>query len=409
MFKIVHLQTQKEYEITGPTKLGRLDVEILFEDDRRISKEHCLFDVLNDQLIIKDLKSSNGTFVNGDRVKPFENFQLNDGDHIKIGQQEFKVRSAAKGEDKYGEVAPVVWFQEQLDQSVLTYLVSWRFLLLFGGAAVIPALWTYRHLDIIVGLPWTALLVIAAISVSSTFPAFILIKPTTILTIYFWKKGFRPLVAHALVWFPVLFAIQWTLFSSGIGAVPGLVAEINRVGVLRHCVERESTPHCQRYAVGCVRCLNDLAPEARSKVLGLLGWHEAEIQVKDSDRDRGATTPVTDDSPMSGEAESAVVAPKPEDVKPETAKDSTPASTEVISGEKVVEDAPAGEAGTTPTNRRSAEPSPEKAAGKTPKKAQSAKLPTRLPEKIVPQANSKSSEGKKAGARAPATSPKKKK
>lgn len=48
-----------------------------------VSKVHCVFEVSGDKLFLSDLDSTNGTFVNGDRLKG--KTELHDGDLIKVG------------------------------------------------------------------------------------------------------------------------------------------------------------------------------------------------------------------------------------------------------------------------------------------------------------------------------------
>ncbi|WP_236254362.1 FHA domain-containing protein [Mucisphaera calidilacus] len=53
-----------------------------------VSRRHCLIEVSDDGLRLRDLGSSNGTFRNGTRV---EEATLDAGDHIEIGPVTFRV------------------------------------------------------------------------------------------------------------------------------------------------------------------------------------------------------------------------------------------------------------------------------------------------------------------------------
>ena len=56
-------------------------------DCRVLSRKHaCLWLEKDGQLFIKDLKSSNGTFVNTQRLQPYERTQVENGDIIQFGQ-----------------------------------------------------------------------------------------------------------------------------------------------------------------------------------------------------------------------------------------------------------------------------------------------------------------------------------
>jgi pSer/pThr/pTyr-binding forkhead associated (FHA) protein len=67
--------------------LGRDEEADITIDDKRISRQHCKISLAENGYVITDLGSSNGTFVNGQRVteKPLE-----DGDQIQIGSSRFK-------------------------------------------------------------------------------------------------------------------------------------------------------------------------------------------------------------------------------------------------------------------------------------------------------------------------------
>lgn len=68
-------------------------------DDSAVSRKHCELTLLGDTWVVRDLKSSNGTMVNGEKVGEK---QLNDGDHLKIGHTELEFRSSKKEATKGG-------------------------------------------------------------------------------------------------------------------------------------------------------------------------------------------------------------------------------------------------------------------------------------------------------------------
>jgi pSer/pThr/pTyr-binding forkhead associated (FHA) protein len=53
-----------------------------------VSRLHCQVSAIGDALHVKDLGSTNGTFVNGKRVDTAE---LQDGDRLRVGRVELKV------------------------------------------------------------------------------------------------------------------------------------------------------------------------------------------------------------------------------------------------------------------------------------------------------------------------------
>lgn len=66
------------------------DVRPLSEE---VSRRHCAFRVEADTLVVEDLRSRNGTFVNGSRIDGRR--QLADGDIVRIGNLELKVAGRA--------------------------------------------------------------------------------------------------------------------------------------------------------------------------------------------------------------------------------------------------------------------------------------------------------------------------
>ena len=69
-----------------------------------LSRHHCRNDVGPDRAFVRDLKSRNGTFVNGTKIgqrlhgqpvvgdpQPGPRYGLTDGDHLRIGEIEFGV------------------------------------------------------------------------------------------------------------------------------------------------------------------------------------------------------------------------------------------------------------------------------------------------------------------------------
>lgn len=79
----------KSYAIEKPvTLIGRSKAEILL-DDPEVSRRHAAIEVYGERVIIKDLGSTNGTFLNGLGVKM--SF-VKDGDELQVGNTVLKVR-----------------------------------------------------------------------------------------------------------------------------------------------------------------------------------------------------------------------------------------------------------------------------------------------------------------------------
>ena len=70
-----------------------------------VSRQHCVITVTDSQVMIKDLGSRNGTYVNGARIEG--ELGLKAGDHLKIGPVELEVAIDTKTKEKRPEVANV--------------------------------------------------------------------------------------------------------------------------------------------------------------------------------------------------------------------------------------------------------------------------------------------------------------
>jgi pSer/pThr/pTyr-binding forkhead associated (FHA) protein len=83
----------KSYEIYGTTAIGRSrrHADLLFhinEEDSPISRLHCTILDEEDHFTIRDEDSSNGTFLNGERLTPLTAVVLQDGDTIDVAPLE---------------------------------------------------------------------------------------------------------------------------------------------------------------------------------------------------------------------------------------------------------------------------------------------------------------------------------
>ena len=60
-------------------------------DDDSISRQHCVFYAQGNDLFIRDMESTNGTYVNGRQLTAKESVALNNGANVKLGSVSFKV------------------------------------------------------------------------------------------------------------------------------------------------------------------------------------------------------------------------------------------------------------------------------------------------------------------------------
>ena len=72
--------------LVGKLVVGRDQSCDIVLDNKLVSKKHALIQKIKDDFFIADLDSTNGTFVNKDRVPEGKYVKLESGDKIKIGK-----------------------------------------------------------------------------------------------------------------------------------------------------------------------------------------------------------------------------------------------------------------------------------------------------------------------------------
>ena len=77
----------KVYELIDVSTIGRLQANEITVKDTKISRRNSKLTRVGDGFIIEDLQSSNGTFVNGSRIK---RVRLRAGDQITVGKVTFR-------------------------------------------------------------------------------------------------------------------------------------------------------------------------------------------------------------------------------------------------------------------------------------------------------------------------------
>lgn len=78
------------YAIDGPVRVGRGDENEVFLADPGVSRAHAIVDVTDGTPRVRDLESTNGTFVNGRRVKVKA---LRNGDELRFGSTTMRLES----------------------------------------------------------------------------------------------------------------------------------------------------------------------------------------------------------------------------------------------------------------------------------------------------------------------------
>jgi predicted component of type VI protein secretion system len=81
-----------EQPVEPGTTIGREGCDITLSDPD-VSRRHAAIQVVGDEVSIEDLGSTNGTFVNGQRIEVRR--RLGDGDEVKIGSTVWRLRAPA--------------------------------------------------------------------------------------------------------------------------------------------------------------------------------------------------------------------------------------------------------------------------------------------------------------------------
>jgi len=68
-----------------------IDLTPFAHRDHGVSRYHSYIQVVDHRISITDFNSTNGTFVNGESLKPSKAHRLRHGDNIRLGNLEFKV------------------------------------------------------------------------------------------------------------------------------------------------------------------------------------------------------------------------------------------------------------------------------------------------------------------------------
>jgi pSer/pThr/pTyr-binding forkhead associated (FHA) protein len=80
----------EHFTVTLPCTIGRKECDLIL-DDRLVSRRHAELKIVANKLIIEDLTSKNGTWVNGKKVTRTE---LTPNDLISIGPSNFRIPPA---------------------------------------------------------------------------------------------------------------------------------------------------------------------------------------------------------------------------------------------------------------------------------------------------------------------------
>lgn len=86
MFKVVLKDNEggeAQFPLSGTLTVGRNEDNDIILNDKKVSRKHAIFKLDGQGALLEDLNSSNGTYVNGNKIKTSQ--MLNPGDSISIG------------------------------------------------------------------------------------------------------------------------------------------------------------------------------------------------------------------------------------------------------------------------------------------------------------------------------------
>src|SRR5215218_9079620 len=100
MSKLVFVESTpihgREVPVLAGTTVGRDDCDVVLTDPE-VSRRHAVLVASSDGLAIEDLGSTNGTWVNGERIARPEPIRA--GDEVRFGNTVWHVRAAAAASD----------------------------------------------------------------------------------------------------------------------------------------------------------------------------------------------------------------------------------------------------------------------------------------------------------------------
>lgn len=111
------------FQIEEKITIGRTGYDAKIEiDDKKVSRQHGIIEVVDEKVFITDLESSNGIYVNTNRIKSTKPVQIMEKDIVKIGSRELKLQLKNTPSEKnmasesFSENKRAFRFQEKIKQ-----------------------------------------------------------------------------------------------------------------------------------------------------------------------------------------------------------------------------------------------------------------------------------------------------
>lgn len=85
---------EREYYVIGRSERF---ADGIIHNNRLVGRKHCIIEQLDGNYAIMDLNSINGTYLNGEKLNPHQEYSLQEGDTVGIANLKFRVRCNAEG------------------------------------------------------------------------------------------------------------------------------------------------------------------------------------------------------------------------------------------------------------------------------------------------------------------------
>jgi serine/threonine protein kinase len=93
----------RQFQLADEVTIGRETGLELFRDDKAVSRQHARITHQDGRFVLHDLRSSNGTYVNGVRLEPSTAYTLQDRDEIRLGGTIVLFIQAVSAQDLTGQ------------------------------------------------------------------------------------------------------------------------------------------------------------------------------------------------------------------------------------------------------------------------------------------------------------------
>ncbi len=129
-----------------PVVIGRAAPSTLTPRSRRLSRQHARFVMSGDVVTVEDLESTNGTFINGDRLRGSQILAL--GDEVRMGSVSVSVQRLADVDTRGGQLESHERFIQRVEAELVRARVAMRQVVLMMVTAAEPGLrasaWFHR-------------------------------------------------------------------------------------------------------------------------------------------------------------------------------------------------------------------------------------------------------------------------